>query len=104
VCNTGFAAGDPRADRISVEPLATQDRRGWWRPQEAEAYVPPSCYECKGLARALCRNCQAHYCADHAGKNGLCKACARSANMGILIFAIMAGLILLTLLFNWLFG
>jgi hypothetical protein len=103
-CSTGFAVGDPRADRISVEPMPQQEKHGWWRPQEAEEYVPPACYQCKGLARAVCRNCRANYCADHAGRNGLCRECGRSANFGIYVFAGMIGLIVLMLLFNWIFG
>ncbi len=103
-CSTGFAAGDPRAGGICVEPLPNQQHHGWWRPQEAEEYKPPACYECKGLARAVCRNCQVHYCSEHAGRNGLCQDCARSANMGIYVFAGMVALIVLMFLFNWLFG
>lgn len=101
-CRGGFTALDPRG--ISAEPLAQQDKHGWWRPQEAEEYRPPACYECKGLSRAVCRNCRANYCADHAGRNGLCKACGHSANMGLYIIAAMAALIVAMILFSWLFG
>jgi hypothetical protein len=103
-CSTGFAAGDPRADRISVHPVPKQENHGWWRPQEADEYKPPECYECKGLARGICRNCQASYCPEHAGANGLCKHCARSANMGLYIFAGMAVVMLLMFLFNWIYS
>jgi len=100
-CSAGFTAEDPRA--ISVEPLP-QQKHGWWRPQEAEAYVPPACYECKGLARSVCRHCRVTYCSEHAGRNGLCKECGRSANLGIYIFLAVIGLIAFMCLFNWLFG
>jgi hypothetical protein len=103
-CNTGFVEGDPRSDRICVEPLAKDQHHGWWRPQEAEEYQPPACYECKGLSRRVCRNCQANYCPEHAGPRGLCKACGRSANMGLYVFTGMVALILLMFLCNWLFG
>jgi hypothetical protein len=103
-CNGGFMSGDPRGDRISVQPLPKDQNHGWWRPQEADEYQPPACYECKGLSRRRCRNCQANYCPDHAGFNGLCQACARSANVGLYIFAAMMGIVLLIFLFNWLFG
>ena len=103
-CSTGFAVGDPRADRISVEPMPQLDKQGWWRPQEAEASVPPACYQCKGLARAVCRNCHANYCSEHAGRKGLCKDCGQSANMGLYIFLAVVGVMVLMILFNWLFG
>ena len=103
-CSGGFMAGDRRADRICVEPLPKQQHHGWWRPQEAEEYKPPACYECKGLARGVCRNCQANFCPEHAGANGLCKDCARSANMGLYAFAGLSAFVLLILLLNWLFG
>src|SRR4051812_7421929 len=81
-CSTGFAEGDPR-HHISDGPIGqAQQPHAWWRPQEAEEYQPPACYECKGLSRGVCRNCQANYCQEHAGVNGLCKDCARSANLG----------------------
>ena len=69
-----------------------------------EAYKPPECYECKGLSRSVCRNCHANFCPEHAGSNGLCKDCNRSANMGLYIFAGMVGFLMLVFLFNWLFG
>ena len=71
-CETAIAAGDRRADRIGAMPLGNNARPGWWRPIPAEDYEPPSCYECKGLARAVCRNCQSRYCPQHAGKHDLC--------------------------------
>jgi hypothetical protein len=105
-CNTGVAAGDPRSTHISTHALRPNDaNRGWWRPQLAEEYEPPACYECKGLARAVCRNCESHYCRDHAGPGALCLQCARSARMGLVIFVIALGmmfaLVLLGLLFNY---
>ena len=74
------------------------------RPQVAEEYQPPACYECQGLSRTVCRNCQANYCREHAGPNGLCKDCGYSANLGLYIVAGMISLILLLLLCNWLFN
>jgi hypothetical protein len=101
-CNTGFAEGDPRADRICTKPLPQKQHHGWWRPQQAEEYVPPACYECQGLTRAVCRNCESPYCHEHAGPNGLCKACGRSCWLGQIILAIMGGMMLLVCLWNWL--
>jgi hypothetical protein len=104
-CNGGFAAGDPRTSHISDEPLAQKTaHNAWWRPQEAEEYQPPACYECKGLSRGFCRNCRARYCREHAGPNGLCRECGRSANLGLYVIAAVAGLLLLAWLFIWLFG
>lgn len=97
-CTTGIAAGDPRPDRISTAPLARGQRPGWWRPQPAEEYTPPACYDCRGLARAVCYHCGERYCPEHAGPRGLCRACGRSSWLGpiflALSFAMMAALIL----------
>ncbi len=76
-CETGIMAGDSRADRISSVPRAQTTRTGWWRPQPAEDYEPPACYECEGLARYVCTNCGNRYCPEHAGKNRLCGQCQR---------------------------
>jgi hypothetical protein len=103
-CSTGFASGDPRGIHVSVEPIAKAKDNAWWRPQEAEEYQPPACYECQGLTRWKCRNCQAPYCAEHAGPNGLCKACGRSANLGIYIVAGVFAMVVMMLLFHWLFA
>ena len=100
-CSTGFTTGDPRG--VSVVPLVKEQHDGWWRPRQADEFQPPACYSCKGLTRAVCRNCQSKYCRDHAGPNGLCKDCGRSANLGLYVFA---GMILLTVflyLIHWLF-
>ena len=102
-CNTGFVAGDPRPDRVSAKPMSKPEHHGWWRPQQAEEYVPPACYECKGLTRAACRNCRSHYCQDHAGFNGLCKACAQSANLGIYVLVGVGGLCLVVFMCQWFF-
>src|SRR5437773_2714137 len=67
-CETGFMPGDRRADRICAVPLGKTARPGWWRPQEADDFEPPSCYECKGLARRSCMHCERLYCSEHAGK------------------------------------
>ncbi len=103
-CSTGFAAGDPRHDRITVEPLKNKESHGWWRPKEAEEYAPPACYACQGLTRAMCRNCQSHYCRDHAGFNGLCRACAQSANIGLYAVAGILALLAVLFLCQWLFA
>jgi hypothetical protein len=100
-CTGGFVAGDPRPDRVSVKPLPKEENHGWWRPQQAEEYVPPACYECKSLTRAVCRNCQSHYCAEHAGPTGLCAACGRSANLGLYVLAGIFVLFMLTFAFQW---
>ncbi len=42
-CSGGFVAGDPRPDRVSSKPMPKQATDGWWRPQQAEEYVPPAC-------------------------------------------------------------
>ena len=84
--------------------MTKKQQHGWWRPQEAEEYKPPACYECKGLARAVCRNCRLNYCPEHAGSNGLCRECNRSANLGLYVIAAIIGLVALLFLCNWLFG
>jgi hypothetical protein len=98
-CNTGVISGEPRSREISAQPLRRKDaKHGWWRPQLAEEYEPPACYACKGLARAVCRNCRSHYCREHAGSGGLCLECARSARLGLIVFVlalVMAGVVLL---------
>jgi len=103
-CSTGIVAGKPGAP-ISEKPMSEKPQHhGWWRPQEAEQYVPPACYECKGLTRAVCRNCQSNYCQEHAGPNGLCKACGQSANLGIYVFVAVFAMLVIFYLCNWLFG
>ena len=85
-CATGIAAGDNRADRISTTRLRDETggvRTPWWRAQPAEEYDPPSCHVCHGLARRVCKNCELHYCAEHAGPAYLCQPCGRSSLLGI---------------------
>lgn len=101
-CSTGFTAADSRS--ISELPLPKSQAKGWWRPQEAEEFKPAACYECKGLARGVCRNCQSHFCPEHAGANGLCKGCEKSANLGIYVFAGLAVIVLILLAWRWLFA
>ncbi len=103
-CSGTFTPGDPRLHHISVVPFDKRKQHGWWRPQAAEEFKPPECYECKGLPRGTCRNCQSPYCPDHAGPNGLCKDCGRSANLGLYVVGGMAALLVLMFLFSWLFG
>src|SRR5688572_20657133 len=101
-CSTGIVAGGPQALAVSKKPLPPGANAGWWRPQQAEEYTPPACYECQGLARGKCRNCLSSYCSEHAGSNGLCQACGRSANLGLYIIAGTFAAIVLLLLINWL--
>ena len=100
-CESSVMGGNPRPDRVSTQPMAKGSRPGWWRPQVAEDYTPPACYHCKGLARRTCRHCGSLYCADHAGSAGLCTACSRSSNIGLVallsILVVMAGLMLVGL-------
>ena len=99
-CETGIAPADNRADRISAGRLRDEKtgRVAWWRAQEAEDFEPPSCHICQGLARRVCRNCQQHYCAEHAGPSYLCQTCGRSSLLGIWCLlgglAIMGGIVL----------
>ncbi len=101
-CATAIAAGDPRPDRISAVPMKSAYRPGWWRPQPAEDFEPPACYECQGLARRVCRNCGCYYCPDHAGPANLCAGCSRSSWLGIYLLLGTAILIGALLLFGFL--
>ena len=104
-CDAGIAAGDPRGDRFSPVAVAPAAQKpGWWRPQAAEGYTPPACYGCGGLCRATCRECGSRYCRDHAGPNGLCRECGRSALLGPVILAILFTLFVGLILWGWLFG
>jgi hypothetical protein len=100
-CETGIAPGDNRADRVSAGRLRDEPegRKAWWRAQPAEDYELPSCHICQGLARRVCRNCELHYCAEHAGPSQLCQTCGRSSLMGIWCLlggmAILWGILLL---------
>jgi hypothetical protein len=98
-CTSAIHAGDPRQDRISAVKLRAGAKPGWWRPLPAEEYKPPACYQCQGLARRVCPNCQHYYCAEHAGGN-VCAACSRSGRIGLYILAALAGLLLTTLLYR----
>jgi hypothetical protein len=98
-CSTAFAPGDRRADHISASRLGNGGRPAWWRPQEAEDFEPPACYDCGGLARLICRNCNSLYCREHAGSRGLCAACDRSSWMGLyILLGMLAFLAILVLL------
>jgi hypothetical protein len=101
-CQSGIVEGDNRQDRVSAAPRAEGMRPAWWRPQVAEDFEPPACYVCKGLARLTCFNCQRLYCAEHAGRNGLCRNCASSSWLGLIIFfGVIAALGLLIVLGYW---
>jgi len=86
-CETSVTTRDYRSDRISATPLGKGGRTAWWRPQPAEEYHPPACYQCKSLARQVCRGCDNHFCREHAGSNGLCACCARSATFALWVLA-----------------
>jgi hypothetical protein len=103
-CSASIMAGDRRPDRFSETPVGVPQNHGWWRPQQAEEYIPPACYQCQGLTRSKCRNCEQPYCMEHAGPNGLCQECDRSANLGLWICAGMFALMALSIFCNWLFG
>jgi hypothetical protein len=101
-CDTAIAPGDCRPDRITARPRTERPQQPWWRPQPADDFEPPSCYQCRGLARRVCRNCRNRYCPEHAGKNDLCAACMRSSNVGLLVLlASLAAMGLLILLGFW---
>jgi hypothetical protein len=94
-CNTSVVAGDPPGWRVSAERMRPSDaKHGWWRPQPAEEFHPPACYNCGALARRVCRNCDSRYCRQHAGPGDLCDACGRSARMGLWAFVIAIGMML----------
>ncbi len=103
-CETGIAAGDPRPDRITEHPGGRMQKQGWWRPREAEAYQPPACYACKGLCRSRCQRCGQPYCAEHAGRKGLCQECDRTDWLGPVVLATLAVLIALLFLWGYLAG
>jgi len=104
-CTAAIAEGDPRPDRVSAQRLGNGSRPAWWRPQQAEDYEPPACYECKGLARQVCGHCGSVYCAQHAGSGGLCAACSRSSYFGLValvsIVAVIGGLMLVGWFVGW---
>lgn len=92
-CDTAVAAGDVRPDRIAARPMPANHQTGWWRPQRAEDFTPPACYQCHGLARRSCRNCGNYFCPEHAGNIGLCVHCDRSSIMGLyILFGILIAL------------
>jgi len=65
---------------------------------------PPACYRCQGLARRICRNCQALYCAEHAGGQDLCDVCGRASWLGLIVLAVVLLPFGLLLLWGWLAG
>lgn len=100
-CATGIAPGSGRDDRISALLLARNAKPGWWRPQPAEDFEPPACHECKALARRVCSNCGNRYCPEHAGKNGWCAACVRSARLGNLYLTFVFSLVGILAILSW---
>lgn len=76
------------------------------KPRMKTVYVdddgPPECYECGGLARKICQNCQNLYCLEHAGKGEWCASCAKTAQsslrLGLLVLLAMgAAMVVLNL-------
>lgn len=84
-CQGSFQPGDPSFERVSVAPPRTGQDAAWWRPQKAEEYVPPACYVCRGLTRAVCAHCGRYYCAEHAGRNFSCKECNTASNVSLYV-------------------
>jgi hypothetical protein len=102
-CDHGVREGDPRPDRISTSPFSVQPAaRTWWRPQEAEDYVPPACYVCKGLTRSTCRNCGRMFCAQHAGSAELCRECHVSGTVTFLAFGFVVLLVVIATVWGYL--
>ena len=102
-CAGAIAVGDPRPDRITAGfALPEPPAHAWWRPQTAEDYEPPACYECKGLARPVCTNCGRRYCPEHAGKNGWCAACQKATRSGNLFLTFFFLLLVGMLALSWL--
>jgi hypothetical protein len=93
-CDTSVMAGDPPGWHIRAARMQPSDVRHWWRPQQAEEFQPPACYNCGALARRVCRNCSSRYCGQHAGTGDLCGACASSARLGLWVFVIAIGMML----------
>src|ERR1051325_9129782 len=102
-CDTAVMPGDPPTRHVTAVPLAAQGNPNpWWRPQEAEDFAPPACYQCGGLARAICQHCGEYFCRDHAGTGRLCAACGRSARIGLIVFLIaFGGMLALILVGGW---
>jgi len=100
-CDTAIAPGDRRADRITTHRVSANDKKVWWRPQQAEDFTPPACHECHGLARRVCRHCENYYCPEHAGPNGLCARCLRSSSLGLIILVGTLALLGLLILFGF---
>lgn len=90
-CAHGIQPGDPRQDRITTTRggYSPPSADPWWRPKEADEYHPPACYYCQGLTRSTCRNCGRFYCADHAGRDGLCRECYRTSTVVLLVFLLV---------------
>ena len=86
-CDGGFQEVEQRVQKGSRR----ERRRGdaWWRPQEAEAFVPDSCYVCKRLARSTCQTCQQFFCPEHAGAEHLCKQCHQSGQIAFAAFGVL---------------
>lgn len=100
-CDSAVVAGDPRG--VQADPSSPRfptARPGWWRPQPAEEYEPPACYECDAIARRTCRNCQDRYCPEHAGPPGMCKACGRSSQLGLFFFVFALVMMALIVVLN----
>ena len=101
-CATGFMPGDRRSDRLSAVLLIRSNRPGWWLPQPADDFEPPTCHVCHTLARLRCRNCGEIVCSAHVSRAGLCRTCIRSARVGgmmlVMLFLSLGLLIIFSLM------
>jgi hypothetical protein len=101
-CDTSVMAGDPSPERITATSRQPTQHPGWWRPQAAEEYHPPACYQCQGIARQVCPNCQQRFCAEHAGKNGMCAQCHQSSFLGVVVLGTVGVAFAVVWLWSWL--
>lgn len=84
-CQGAYQEGDPSGERISVIPTRSGKDNPWWRPQQADEFAPPACYECQSLTRAVCVACGRNYCKEHAGRNSTCRECSTASDMSLYV-------------------
>jgi hypothetical protein len=60
---------------------------------------PPECHLCQGLAKVICRNCHQLVCPEHSSGSDLCRSCAGSSWVGLVVAVLAIGLFCL---FVWL--